>query len=88
MSKFLCKIFRFVLNIFEQVVAVVATAIKTVGHAVVDVLSSLAGALGDALFSNPFVWALLGVGALFLFNKKTERDVKLIEAAKPTTPLI
>lgn len=67
MGGFLCKIFRFVLNIFEQVVTVVASAVKTIGTAAVDVLSDLAHAVGDAasgLFSGSGIFGLLVVGGV------------------------
>lgn len=92
MGSLLCKIFRFVLNIFEQVINVVATAVKTIGTAAVDVLSDLAYAVGDAasgLFGgNGFLSLLLIGGALWFFmgsrDEKTKNNDDLIRS--PTQP--
>lgn len=78
MGGLLCKIFRFVLNIFEQVVSVVASAVKTIGTAAVDVLSELAHAVGDAaagLFSgNGLLGLLLAGGVLWMLMGSKDED--------------
>lgn len=78
MGGFLCKIFRFILNIFEQVVTVVASAVKTIGTAAVDVLSDLAHSVGDAasgLFSGGGFLGLLVVGgALWMLLGSKDED--------------
>lgn len=80
MGRILCKIFRFILNIFEQVVRVVASAIKTIGMATVDVLSDLAHAVGDAaagLFSGSGLLGLLiAGGALWMLMGFEDEDSK------------
>lgn len=72
----LCKIFQFVLNIFEQVLNVVVTALAMLGTAVVDVLSNLAGAVGDALglSGGSVLWLALGGLALWFFLKDDEKE--------------
>lgn len=80
MGGLLCKIFRFVLNIFGQVVDVVASAIKTIGTATVDVLSELSSAVGDAvsgLFSGSGILGLLVIGGALwmLMGSEDEKDV-------------
>lgn len=70
MSGILCKIFRFILNVFNQIVTVVASAIKILGEAVVDVLSDLIQNVGDAagkLFNKSGLLGLAVVGVLGYF---------------------
>lgn len=70
MSGILCKIFRFILNVFSQIVTVVASAIKILGEAVVDVLSDLIQNVGDAagkLFNGSGLLGLAVVGILGYF---------------------
>lgn len=78
MGGLLCKIFRFVLNIFERVVNVVASAVKTIGTAAVDVLSELVSAVGNAaagLFSGSGLLGLLVVGgALWMLMGSRDKD--------------
>lgn len=70
MSTIMCKIFRFILNVFSQIVTVVAEAISILGEAVVDVLSELIQNVGDAagkLFSGSSLLGLLVVGTVGYF---------------------
>lgn len=71
MGKLLCKLFRFILNVFTRVVEFVAEAVKLIGTAAVDVLGDLFEAGGNAiskLFSGPGGVVLLGIGAYLLVN--------------------
>lgn len=71
MGKLLCKLFRFILNIFTRVVEFVAEAVKLIGTAVVDVLGDLLEAGGNAvskLFGSPGGLVLLGIGAYLLIG--------------------
>lgn len=77
MSGILCKIFRFILNVFTQIVTVVAEAVKILGDAVVDVLSELIQSVGDAadkLFSGSGILGLLVVGSLGYFLLTSDDD--------------
>lgn len=69
MGKILCKIFRFLADVFSKLVDFVVTTIKTIGNAVVDILSDLfqaaGNAIGDIFKSNPLFW--LGGGLLLWF---------------------
>ena len=79
MGKLLCKLFRFILNVFTRVVEFVAEAVKLIGTAVVDVLSDLFEAGGNALskvFSSPGGIVLLGIGAYLLVNFLGKDDEK------------
>lgn len=85
MRKYLCKIFSFLLDIVGQVVDLVANTLIKIGTAVVDVLSEVAGAVGDAFMSNPIVWAVVGLGVYMLLSRtappgdEDERREKLVE---------
>lgn len=61
MRKALCSVFRFLLDIFKQIVNVIAEALIALGTAVVDVLSEVASAVSDGLFSSPVGIILVGV---------------------------
>lgn len=80
MRKFLCKVFRFLLDLVSQVVSLVAQTLIMIGTAVVEVLSEVAGAIGGALLKNPVILGLIGVG-LYMFLSGGKEDDK----AKPTT---
>lgn len=80
MRKFMCKVFRFLLDLVSQVVSLVAQTLIMIGTAVVEVLSEVAGAIGGALLKNPVVLGLIGVG-LYMFLSGRKEDDK----AKPTT---
>lgn len=80
MPSWLCKLFRFLLNVAEITIETIASAIKTVGNAVWDVLESVIDGVGgvlDSVFSSPTL--LLGVGAvaLFFLLKGKEDDKKV-----------
>lgn len=76
MGKILCKIFRFLADVFSKLVEFVATTIKTIGNAVVDVLSELfqaaGSALGDIFKSSPLFW--LGGGLLLWYLMSGKED--------------
>lgn len=80
----LCKLFKFLLNVFTQIVEVVASAVKTIGTAVVDVLSDLVESAGNALFGgNGFLTLLLvGGGLYFLFGR--DKQPESTSKRKPT----
>lgn len=68
MRKFLCKVFRFLLDLVGQVVDLVANTLIKVGTAAVEVLSEVAGAVGSAITKNPLVMGALLVGGFFLLR--------------------
>lgn len=68
MRKFLCKVFRFLLDLVGQVVDLVANTLIKVGTAAVEILSEVAGAVSGALVKNPLVMGALLIGG-FLFLK-------------------
>lgn len=74
MSNLLCKLFRFFLSMFEQVVNVVASALKTIGTAAIDVLDDLLTSASDAL-GLPKLALLAGAGLLlWLFMTGDDED--------------
>lgn len=62
MRKFLCKVFRFLLDLVSQVVDLIADTLIKIGTAAVEVLSEVAQAVGGAISKSPLVW--LGVGII------------------------
>lgn len=77
MSSLLCKVFRFVLQIFSMIVSFVAEAITTLGDAVIDVLDDLLDSVGDTLGGifggSPVLWGVLAIGvAYILFGGSSE----------------
>jgi len=85
MGDLLCKLFNFVLGIFNRLVDVVATVITTIGNATVEVLSDLAVGVGEgigAIFgSNPLLFGALALGGLWLLfgdssNEKPAREAR------------
>lgn len=69
MTSLLCKLFRFLLGTFEQVVNVVASAIKTVGNAAVDVLSDIwDNTIGSGGAGGIITLGLIGVGLYLLLT--------------------
>lgn len=77
MRKFLCKIFRFLLNTSKQMLEMVTETLKNVAVAVVDVLGAAAEAVGDVISRSPIGLIAIGVGAYFLFSflgKKNDKD--------------
>lgn len=69
MRKFLCKVFKFLLDLVDQVVDLVANTLIKIATAAVEVLSEVAGAVGTAIGSSPLVWAGVGILAIFLLPK-------------------
>lgn len=78
MRNILCKLFRFLLDTFKQIVQVVAEAVTTLGNAVVDVLSELLESAGNAvgsIFGGKGVLGLaliLGIGYFVLTGDDDE----------------
>lgn len=68
MRKALCNVFRFLLDMFKQIVNVIAEALIALGTAVVDVLSEVASAVSDGLFSSPVGILLIGVFGFAVFK--------------------
>lgn len=83
----LCKVFQFFLNIFEQVLNVVVSALTMLGTAVVDVLSGIASAVGSALglSGGTLLWLALGFGAWY-FLSSDEEEVKKTDAKSDEAP--
>lgn len=82
---FICKVFRFLLDIFKGVVNIIAEALSSIATAVVDVLSEVASSVGSAFASSPLGIAVLGVGAfiaykMFLAPSDDEREREVTEA--------
>lgn len=81
---FICKIFRFVLDLFGNIVDFVAEAVMVIGTATVDVLTDLIVAtsegIGSIFGSNPLLWGVLLIGgAYFLLggsNDDEDKDLK------------
>lgn len=67
MRKYLCKIFRFLLDTSAQMVDLVKNTLIDVGTAAVDVLSEMTEAVGGAILKNPVVIGGLLIGAYLLF---------------------
>lgn len=81
MSSILCKIFRFLLNVFGQIVTTVASAITILGDAAVDVLSELLESAGDAvggIFGGSGFLGLLVLGAVGYFVLTGDDDERNI----------
>lgn len=74
MRKFLCKVFRFLLDLVSQLVDLVADTLIKVGTAAVEVLSEVASAASSALFKNPIVLGALAIGAYFLLKPSSDDD--------------
>lgn len=74
MRKYLCKIFRFLLDTGAQLVDLVKNTVIEVGTATVDVLSELASAASSAIFKNPVALGILLFGAWFIFLKGDKDD--------------
>lgn len=84
---FLCKIFRFVLDLLGNVVSFVAEAIMIIGEAIVDVLTDLIVAasegLGAIFASNPLLWGLVLAGGLYIFLGNSDDDKNEFQAREP-----
>lgn len=76
MRKFLCKVFRFLLDLVAQVVELVAKTLIMVGTAAVEVLSEVARAAGSVLLKNPIVLGVLGVALFMLLSGREDDDQK------------
>lgn len=76
MTKLLCKLFRFLLGTFEQVVNVVASAIKTVGNVAVDVLSDLWETTLGSGGPGIIMLGLIGVGLYLLLTGLSDDEEK------------
>lgn len=81
MTKLWCKLFNFILRIFENAVEAVAWTIKTVGTVLVDIASTVldaaAGAI-DSLIGSPGGILLIGLGIFVL--------VKMLGASEEEEP--
>lgn len=84
---FICKIFRFILDLFGNVVSFVADAISIIGEAVVDVLTDLIVAasesLGSIFSSNPILWGAILIGGLYIFFTADDEDKPSVTDVKP-----
>lgn len=77
LSGAICKLFQFLANMFGVVVEAVATAVKVLGAAAVDILSELATNIGDALgLSGSSVLLIAGIGVLayFMLTPSSDRE--------------
>lgn len=84
MGSFLCKIWRGILRIFTNIVDAVATALKVVGTAAVDVLSEVASAIGGAIFGDGSTLLLVaGALGLYLLSKRKDRKDKKVVVTSP-----
>lgn len=87
---FLCKIFRFVLDLLGNVVSFVAEAVTVIGEAVVDVLTDLIVAasegLGSIFASNPLLWGLVLAGGLYFLLGDDEKDENELQARDLRSP--
>lgn len=79
LTSILCKIFRFSLAIFKQVINTIAEAVKTVGTAVIDVLDDLILGTGGSIVSKLGLFLLVGAGAYFFLTRDDDED------KRPTT---
>lgn len=73
MRSAICKIFSFILDLFNLVIDAVAIALNTVGTVAVELLSAVAESVGEALGINGSTVLWLGLGAVaiyFLFSSK------------------
>jgi hypothetical protein len=76
-STVLCKIWRFFVHVVEAVVDGIAGVLKSLGKAVISVLSDLWDSvtdLFDGLFDSPLFWIAAGVGAWWLLGRKKKED--------------
>lgn len=80
MRGFLCKIFRFALDLFSSVVTVVAEAVKLIGSAAIDVLDELfeaGGSLLSGILGSPgklLMLGLVGYGAYVILTDDEDED--------------
>lgn len=79
MRKIWCKLWNFILGVFVSVVEGVAFALETLGTVAVELLASVADAVGEALGidGSTVLWLGLGVVAFFLLRgSKSEEEVR------------
>lgn len=76
MSKLWCKLWNFVLNTFTSVVEGVGILLETIGTVLVDVLSGVASAVGDALGLDGSTVLFIGLGVLayLLLGRDKSKD--------------
>lgn len=93
MRSILCKIWNFVLNMFQDSVEAVAIGLKTLGEVLVPVLGAIGSVVGDAIGSvfggsNLLVWAGVGIFAYFVLtkNKDDPPPMRTVEAETPKLP--
>lgn len=77
MGSILCKIWNFVLMMFQDSVEAIAIGLKTLGEVLVPVLGALGQVVGDTIGSifggsNLLVWAGVGIFAYFILTKKQD----------------
>lgn len=74
MPSIICKIYRFFLNLFDMTIKAIASAIKTIGEATVDILSSTAEALGEALgiSGSSVLWIAALIGGFILVTSSED----------------
>lgn len=68
MRKYLCDIFSFLLDLFKQIIDVVAETLVYLGTAIVDVLSEILSAASSGLLSSPLGILVIGVAAWWLIS--------------------
>lgn len=83
MRKYLCKIFRFLLDTGAQLVDLIKKTVIEIGTAAVDVLSELASAAGSAIFKNPVALGIILFGAWFIFFKGDKDDDQPEQTIRP-----
>lgn len=75
MPSWMCKIFRFLLNVAEVTIESIAGAINTVGNAVWDVLENVidgAGGLFGNILGKPALLFGLGIAGYLIFTNSDE----------------
>lgn len=77
MRSILCKIWNFVLQMFQDSVEAVAVGLQTLGEVLVPVLGALGQVVGDTIGSifggsNLLVWAGVGIFAYFIITRDKE----------------
>lgn len=93
MRSTLCKIWNFVLMMFQDAVEAVAVGLKTLGEVLVPILGALGQVVGDTIGSvfggsNLLVWAGVGIFAYFLITRKKDdtHSMQTVSAATPSPP--
>lgn len=81
--KLICKLFGFILDLFTAAVDGIGYALGTVGTVLITTAAGVLGAGGEAIGNilgidgTLLTWALLGLGAYFLLNRKNEQEIKI-----------